>query len=159
MNTKKSIEVLNTFISINDNRFKSYEKASKQTDESDLISLFIKFQEKSKKRKAELISEVQKLGGKPVKDSSITSPFLKFWIKLKSKFKVKDREEILNCCEYEADLIQKKFEKVLITNIEYLTPKHQNMLQAQYQSIKKDHDILKGLGDLLVTCRRFNLDS
>jgi len=157
MNTKKSIDVLNTFIGINNNRFKSYMTASKQTDESDLITLFDGFQEKSQKCNAELVSEIQKLGGKPKKDSVAILLISRIWMHL--KLKIKDREDILNRCEYDADVTLKKYKKVLSTNIEHLTPKHQNMIKAQHQSIKKDHDTLKGLGDLLVTCRRFNLDS
>jgi uncharacterized protein (TIGR02284 family) len=159
MNTKKSIDLLNTFIGINNRRFESYITASKQTNDSDLILLFVGFQEKSQRSKAELVSEVQKLGGKPARDSAIVLSISRIWIQIKSKFKIKDREEILNRCEYDADIALKKYTNVLSNNIEHLTPKHQNMLKAQHLSIKKDHDTLKGLGDLLVTCRRFNLET
>jgi uncharacterized protein (TIGR02284 family) len=159
MNTKKSIDVLNTFIGINNNRFESYITASKQTNESDLLLLFVGFQEKSKRCKAELVTEVQKMGGKPAKKSAFILLISRIWMHLKSKFKIKDREDILNRCEYDASVTLKKFNEILSNNVEHLTPKHQNILKAQHQSIKKDHDTLKGLGDLLVTCRRFNLDT
>lgn len=67
MNTEKSIDVLNNLIVINDERLDGYETASKVTYESDLISLFFEFQEKSQKHKEELIVEIKKLGGKPIK--------------------------------------------------------------------------------------------
>ncbi|MBW4362269.1 PA2169 family four-helix-bundle protein [Flavobacterium taihuense] len=159
MNTKKSIDVLNIFIGINCNRFERYTTASKQTNEADLKTLFAVFQEKSKRCKAELISEVHKLGGKPTKDSAAILLFFRIWMQLLSNIKIKDREDILNRCEYDTDVILKKYNYLLNNNIEHLTPNHQNMLKAQHQSIKKDHDTLKGLGDLLVTCRKFNLDT
>lgn len=159
MSTKKSIDTLNIFIEINNNRFESYILASKQINEYDLTTLFVGFQEKSKQYKAELVSEIQKLGGKPATESPIILLISKFWMELRSKFKIKDREDILNRCEYDADVTLKKYTKVLNNNIDYLSPKHQNIIKAQHQSIKKDHDTLKGLGDLLVTCRRFNLNT
>ena len=69
MNKKKSIDALNAFIGINKNRFESYIMASKQINEYDLITLFTGFQEKNKQYKAELVSEILKLGGKPTMES------------------------------------------------------------------------------------------
>lgn len=159
MNTKKSIDALNTLIEINNNRFESYIMASKQINEYDLTTLFVGFQETSNRYKAELVSEIQKLGGKPVKEYQVMLLISKILMELRSKFKIKDREDILNRCEYDADVTLKKYTKILNNNIEHLTPKHQNMLKAQHQSIKKEHDTLKDLGDLMVTCRRFNLET
>ena len=159
MNTKKSIDALNSFIAINNNRFESYLSASIETNDMDLIMLFVNFQEKTKKRKDELIAEVQKLGGKPKKDSIIMKPISRIWNKMKSKFSTNDREDILNRCEYDANVTFQKFKKVLSNNIEHLTEKHQYLLKAHHQCIKKDHDTLKGLGDLLVICRKFDLET
>jgi uncharacterized protein (TIGR02284 family) len=159
MNINKSIDALNTFIDINNNRFESYVAASKETNDLDLITLFVEFQEKSQRCKAELVTEVQKMEGKPKKDSTVMIPIIRIWMKIKSKFKIKDREDILNRCEYEADVSLNKFKKVFTHNLEHLTQNHQYILKAQHQSIKKDHDTLKGLGDLLVMCRKFNLDT
>lgn len=159
MNTKKSIDALNTLIEINNNRFESYILASRQINEYDLTTLFVGFQETSKRYKAELVSEIQKLGGTPVKEYPVMLLISKILMELRSKFKIKDREDILNRCEYDADVTLKKYTNILNNNIEHLTPKHQNMLKEQHQSIKKEHDTLKGLGDLMVTCRRFNLEA
>lgn len=155
MNTEKSIDVLNTLIEINNDRFECYETASKETDESDLISLFFEFQEKSQKRKAELIEEVQKLGGKPIQETNFTKRFLRIWLDIRASFGNKNREELLNCCEYDEDLAVKTYKNVLKDNWEHLTLSQQNMLKAQQQSIKMDHDILKNLGDLLLNHREY----
>jgi uncharacterized protein (TIGR02284 family) len=159
MNNPKSIAILNTFIDINNKRFKSCEKASINSNDMDLIMLFVDFREKTQKHKAELVSEVQKLGGKPKKDSKTLKTFSRIWIKIKSKLNPYDREDILNRCEYDMDIILNNFKNVLSTNSEYLTPNQQYLLTTQHQSIKKDHDTLKGLRDLMVMCRKFNLDN
>lgn len=159
MNKKKSIDALNAFIQINNNRFESYIMAAKQINEYDLITLFTGFQEKNKRYKAELVSEIQKLEGKPTMESPIILLISKIYREVRSKFRTKDREDILNRCEYDADVTLKKYTKVLSDNIDHLSPKHLNIIKAQHQSIKKDHDTLQGLGDLLVTCRKFNLET
>ncbi|MCC7453297.1 MAG: hypothetical protein IT222_03950, partial [Crocinitomix sp.] len=43
MKNEKSIEVLTTLITINNDRIEGYETASKESKESDLKSLFAKF--------------------------------------------------------------------------------------------------------------------
>src|SRR6187402_2836607 len=113
MDKNKSIDVLNTFIDITNNQLEKYVVASKETNDSDLINLFVEFQKKSKKRKAELVCEVHKMGGKPKNSpTTIITPVNRIWIKIKSKFKVKDREDILNRYEYEVATSLNRFKKV-----------------------------------------------
>lgn len=159
MDTRKSAEVLNTLIKINTVRLHKYEKASLQTDETDLQELFYNFQEKSQYWIDELISEIKILGQKPlVEKVSAIQQIILFWFKLKSKFMIKDREELLNNCEYFEELTIKKYKDILNTNLSYLTDNHKNIVTKQVHSIKSDHDLLKDLGELLVTYRQFNLD-
>jgi uncharacterized protein (TIGR02284 family) len=160
MDKNKSVDVLNTFISITNERLNKYETITLQTNEPDLIDLLLNFQEKTQKCKEELISEVESLGLKPIKEPTIkTLSFLKIWLKLKSKFALKDREDLLNCCEYDEEVTINKYREILSNNFEFLTVKLQDILKGQLNSIKKDHDILKNLGDMLVTYRKFNLDN
>ena len=117
MNTNKSIDVLNAFIIIHNDRFESYAKSTQETNESDLIKLFVEFQEKSKICIQELISEVHQLGGKPIKFSNKILPLNLFWIKINSKFKIVDREDIVDRCEYAESLNLKTFKGILTNNI------------------------------------------
>lgn len=159
MDQNKSIDVLNTFIHITNNRLKRYAVASEETKDPDLITLFVEFQKKSQRCKAELVSEVQKMGGKPKDRPAVIAPVNRIWIKIKSKFKLHDREDILNRYEYDAAVTLHKFKKVFANNIEHLTSKHQYILKEHHQCIKKDHDTLKGLGDLVAICRKYNIDT
>ena len=63
MKKEKAVEVLNSLITINNDRIEGYETASKETDEHDLKSLFAQFISTSQKCKQELVLEVNKLGG------------------------------------------------------------------------------------------------
>lgn len=156
MNTEKSIDVLNTLIEINTNRFESYETAAKETDESDLITLFLEFQQKSQKCKEELIEEVKKLGGIPAYDIKLSKKLFRFWKDIKAAFVNKNREDLLNCCEYDEDLAINAYRSLLKENRENLTLTQQHLLLTQQQLIKMDHDILKKLGDLLLKRKQLN---
>ncbi len=151
MDRTKTVDVLNTFISINNKREKKYESAFIETDDPDLKNLFKSFLKKNEKYKELLISEVEKLGGEPaLATERATFQFLKIWLRLKSKYSLKDREEILNCCEYDEDVFIKTYRNILINNFQYLTLKQLDILKVQLQSISINHDILKNLGDRLL---------
>ena len=94
MNNEKSICALNTLIGINNERIGVYEIASKVTYESDLITLFFEFQERSKRCNTELTKEVQKLGGIPIRNPKRKSILYNFWIDFKTSMVNKEREEI-----------------------------------------------------------------
>jgi uncharacterized protein (TIGR02284 family) len=72
MEKEKSIEVLNTLITINNDRIEGYETATKETEEQDLKTLFGQFISTSRKCKQELVSEVTRLGGE-VAEGTMTS--------------------------------------------------------------------------------------
>ncbi|MFV5690363.1 DUF2383 domain-containing protein [Flavobacterium sp. ZT3R25] len=64
MDQEKSIDVLNTLIEINNDRIEGYKTALEETEESDLKALFSQLMKTSQNCKMELVSEVQKLGGR-----------------------------------------------------------------------------------------------
>ncbi len=156
MDDRKAIEVLNVFISINTNRLGYYNSACSQTNDLDLIDLFTDFQEKSIQYNAQLQSEINRLGGNTNKKT--TSFFACFWIKIKSKFTITDREDLLNRCEYYEYNTIRTYVNLVKNNIEYLTPTVRNMLKAQRQSIKIDHDILQSLGNMLLNYNKVKSD-
>lgn len=57
--------MLNTLIEINNDRIEGYETASKETDETDLKTLFAQLAQTSHECKDELVDEVEALGGTP----------------------------------------------------------------------------------------------
>ena len=150
MKKEKTIEVLNTLITINNDRIEGYETASKETDEQDLKTLFAQFILTSIKCKKELVVEVTKLGGKIAEGTMITGKFFRVWMDVKAALTGKDRKAILNSCEYGEDMAVDTYNKALRNNMEDITAEQQTMLNAQHALIKADHDKVKSMRDALV---------
>jgi uncharacterized protein (TIGR02284 family) len=147
MNNEKSIKVLNTLLEINNDRIAGYETASKDTNESDLKSLFADLKQTSLKCKAELISEIQKLGGTPEEGTKETGKLYRVWMDIKAALTGKDRKAILSSCEYGEDVALKTYRDELKDSVEYLTPEQQTLLNTQLGLILADHNKVKTLRD------------
>jgi len=150
MEKEKTIEVLNTLITINNDRIEGYETASKETEEQDLKTLFAAFLKTSQKCKQELTGEVSKLGGKVAEGTMTSGKFFRVWMDVKAALTGKDRKAILNSCEYGEDTAVETYDNALRNNLEYLTTEQQTMLNAQHALIKADHDKVKSMRDALV---------
>ncbi|MEP7321249.1 MAG: PA2169 family four-helix-bundle protein [Saprospiraceae bacterium] len=150
MNNDKSIEVLNTLITINNDRIEGYDTASKETEEQELKSLFAKFIQTSKKCKQALETEVGKLGGKPAEGTRTTGKFFRVWMDVKAALTGKDRKGILESCEYGEAVALDTYQNVLKDNRFDLTEEHQNMIVTQHASLKADHDRVRSMHDALV---------
>lgn len=150
MNNEKTIDVLNTLITINNDRIEGYETASKETEEHDLKNLFDQFSMTSHKCKQELESEVRKLNGEIAEGTLISGKFFRVWMDVKAALTGKDRKAILNSCEYGEDVAVDTYEKALSNHSEDITAQQQTMLKAQHNLIKADHDKVKSMRDALV---------
>ena len=150
MEDKKSIDVLNKLIEINNDRIEGYETASKETEETELKTLFAQLAQTSQECKAELINEVIQLGGDPVEGTKTSGKFFRAWMDVKSAITGKDRKAILNSCEYGEDVAVNTYKKVLENNTEDLTEDQLAMVEKQHDMIKADHDLVKSLRDSLV---------
>lgn len=150
MNTKKSIGILNSLIKINNDRIQGYETASKEVQETDLKTLFSHFTETSLKCKAELVTEVKRLGGKPTKKSTTSGKFYRCWINIKSSLIGRDRKSIINSCQYGEDATVETYLETLKNSLGNLTSELQMMIKEQYLSIKADHERIKRLRDLII---------
>jgi uncharacterized protein (TIGR02284 family) len=92
MNSGKAIDVLNSLIEINNDRIYGYETASKEVGETDLKMMFLHATETSLKCKAQLVAEVQSLGGIQTESTTTSGKFTDFgWI-LKPQLAVKTEE-------------------------------------------------------------------
>ncbi len=112
MEKEKSIEVLNKLIEINNDRIEGYETASKETNETDLKTLFSQLIQTSKKCRQELVDQVQKLGGKVNEGTRITGKFFRAWMDVKAALTNKDRKAILSSCEQGEDVAKDTYKKV-----------------------------------------------
>lgn len=150
MEREKTIEVLNSLITINNDRIEGYETAMEETEEHDLKSLFARFISTSRKCKQELVKEVTTMGGKPAEGTKTSGKFFRAWMDVKAALTGKDRKAILNSCEYGEDEALDTYEDVLEDDLEHLSAQQQTMVMAQKSLIKADHDHVKALRDALV---------
>lgn len=149
MNQEKSIDVLNSLIEINNDRIEGYETASKETEETDLKSLFSEFSLTSKKCKEELLNEVKQLGGTPIEGTKTSGKFFRVWMDVKAAITGKDRKAILSSCEFGEDAAIDTYDKALKNHSEDITPWQQTLLSTQYSRIKSEHDKVKRMRDML----------
>jgi uncharacterized protein (TIGR02284 family) len=150
MDNDKQIEVLNTLITINNDRIEGYETAAKETEELDLKTLFAQFTYTSQKCKQELSNEVTKLGGTPAEGTLTTGKFFRVWMDVKAALTGKDRKAILNSCEYGEDIAKETYKKVLENDLENLNAEQHSMIKAQHTLLVADHDKVKSLRNALV---------
>jgi len=150
MNTEKTIEVLNTLIEINNDRIEGYETAAKETDEDDLKALFAQLASTSEECKAELIDEVEQLGGTHTEGTRTTGKFFRAWMDVKAALTDKDRNAILSSCEYGEDVAMKTYQDVLDNHSEELTDEQLDLVEEQSELIQADHDTVKSLRDALI---------
>ncbi len=150
MEKEKTIEVLNTLITINNDRIEGYETASKETEEKDLKTMFAQFSDTSKKCNKELTSEVHKLGGTPAEGTLVSGKFFRAWMDVKAALTGKDRKIILNSCEYGEDVAKSTYEKALKNDAADLSGEQQTMIKAQHTNLVADHDMVKSMRDLVM---------
>ena len=150
MENEKTIAVLNTLITINNDRIEGYETASKETEEQDLKTLFAQFSSTSQKCKHELMNEVSKLGGTAAEGTLTIGKFFRVWMDVKAALTGKDRKAILNSCEYGEDQAKDTYEKALENDKENLSMEQQTMIKAQHSLLKADHDKVKSMRNLVM---------
>lgn len=143
MERERTIAVLNLLITINNDRIKGYEIASRKSEEHDLQSLFAQFISTSQKCKDELVSDVYALGGETLEGTKISGKFFRVWMDIKAAFAVKDRKAILNSCAYVEDEAQDTYEYILRNEFEHLSAvqllkicDQKSLLKANDQHVK-----------------------
>jgi uncharacterized protein (TIGR02284 family) len=150
MEKEKTIEVLNTLITINNDRIEGYETAAKETEEQDLKVLFGQFSSTSQKCKDDLIIEVSKLGGIPAEGTKTIGKFFRVWMDVKSALTGKDRKVILNSCEFGEGVAKDTYKKVLGNDLDNLNAEQQIMIQAQHILLAADRDKVISMKNKLV---------
>lgn len=151
MNNERSIVVLNNLIEINNERIETYKVAEIGVEENDLKDLFSEFQKTSTIFKSELVDEVQKMGGIPLKVDRNNNLLIKIWVSFKAKLVGYDREDILNTLEYNEFIAIKSYKETLSENLDDFTSELQLKLKAQHNLLIAHHDEVKKLGDLMLS--------
>lgn len=150
MNAKKSIEVLNSLVEINNDRIEGYLTASKETKEHDLKILFAQFVQTSQENRVDLVTEIKKLGGDPDESTLTTGKVFRVWMDLKAALTGHERGAILSSCEFGEDAALGAYDQVLEDHSEDLGESQQTMVRDQSNRIRMDHDLIKGMRDLVL---------
>ncbi len=145
----KLVEELNDLIEINNDRINGYEKAAEETKDRDvdLQAIFHKMADESRTYKAELTEEVRRLGGDPEGSSTTNSGKLyRVWMDVKAIFTGKDRQAILENCEFGEDAAQKAYNMALASDAE-MSAETRNLITEQQSKLKTSHDLIKKYRD------------
>jgi len=149
MNTNEKLtEVLNDLVRINNDRTAGYEKASEEARsiDVDLQATFNKMANESRRFAAELTNEVYRLGGEPATGTTNSGKIYRVWMDVKVTFSGKDRQAILESCEFGEDAAQKAYKEALASDAEMSADTRQ-IITDQQSSLKTSHDIIKKYRD------------
>lgn len=146
---EKLIGTINDLIRINHDRIVGYEKAIDELkdEDADLKVLFQKYITESRQYAQELTLEVSRLGGDAAEGTTNSGKIYRVWMDLKTAVTGKDRETILNNCEFGEDAAQKAYDMALNSDTELETPLR-DLLVRQKATLKVGHDEVKKLRDL-----------
>jgi uncharacterized protein (TIGR02284 family) len=146
-NKTKVAEVLNDLIQINNDRIVGYEKALEElkNNDSDLRTLFTGYVDQSRNLRNALGTEVQTLGVQMDDGTTTSGKIYRTWMDVKAVFSGKDRETVLNNCEFGEDAAQKAYKEALKTDNlpAYLFA----LISRQKDELKASHDEIKALRD------------
>ena len=148
-NNEKLAETLNDLLQINNDRIEGYERASRETKDSDvdLQATFHKMADESRKYKRELEERILSLGETPATDTTMAGKIYRVWMDVKNTFTGSDRESILASCEFGEDAAQKAYNEALETDAEMDADTRQ-LIMEQKNSLKSSHDMIKKYRDL-----------
>ncbi len=144
----KLVEVLNDLIEINNDRVNGYERAADETKDKDvdLQGIFNKMANDSRQYAAELSREVSRLGGTPDTGTTNSGKLYRVWMDVKSLFTGKDRQAILENCEFGEDAAQKAYKAALASDAE-INAETRQLITDQQASLKTAHDLIKKYRD------------
>ncbi|CAN5336456.1 PA2169 family four-helix-bundle protein [soil metagenome] len=146
MKNEKALEVLNDLLRINNDRVEGYVKASEESKERDLKSLFRDKADESRNIAMTLTQEITKIGGEPaVGDTTTSGKIYRVWMAVKATFNGKDREGILEACEYGEDAAQSAYKTAL--GDEDLSSELRELITEQKSKLMVSHDEIKSKRD------------
>jgi uncharacterized protein (TIGR02284 family) len=150
MNDKKTIQLLNKLIQINNDRFEGYETAFKETDEQYLKILFSSLMLTSQKCKQTLINEVVRYGGVPTESTRIAGKLFRVLMDVKAAITGKDQKAILNSCLFGEHIALETYQNMLDNDLDNLSFEEQKIINAQMALLRADYEKIKLLHEDLV---------
>ena len=146
---EKTIGVLNDLLRINNDRIVGYEKAIDELkdEDADLRTLFHRYTTESKEYATELTHEISRLGGNPADGTTNSGKVYRVWMDLKAAISGKDRQTILDNCEFGEDAAQKAYDTALNSDVDLEAPLRE-LIVRQTAALRVGHDEVKRLRDM-----------
>lgn len=139
---ERTVEVLNDLLKINTDRADGYELAIQESKDADLKIMFKNMTEESKKNISELSRMILKLEGDPkFGENTVAGKIYHVWMELKTSFSGKDRQSILNSCEFGEDAAVKAYKSAI--QEQDLVPEAFDLIYRQAQLQRASHDVIK----------------
>ncbi len=149
----KTIEVLNDLLKINTDRADGYAMAIHESKDADLKIIFKNMAEESKKNIVDLSRMILKLDGDPeFGENTIIGKIYHVWMELKTSFTGKDRQAILNSCEFGEDAAVKAYKSAI--HEQGLMTEAFDMIYRQAQLQRASHDVIKAYRDANLKMRQ-----
>ena len=148
MENKKEdiVDVLNDLVEINNDRIEGYQRASEETKEADLKSLFSAMADQSRTLRQQLSEEVIRLGGKPKEGTTASGKLYRVWMDIRSAISTNDRKAVLSNCEFGEDAALEAYDKAL--KDEDLQGSFDSaMVKRQRDELQKSHNKIRTLRD------------
>lgn len=137
--------MLEDLVKINNDRIEGYQKAIKQTDDSELKSLFDRMVADSKQYTAQLNKYLRGLGEERERDSTFAGKIYRTWMDVKVSFGGDSRHAILSSCEYGEDAAQRSYREALQQE---LPADLREIIGQQQRALKAAHDEIRHLRDV-----------
>ncbi len=149
MDNEKVTGIINDLVRINHDRVVGYEKAIEELkdEDADLKTLFQRYVMESRQYAQELTTEVSRLGGDAAEGTTNSGKIYRVWMDLKAAISGKDRQTILNNCEFGEDAAQKAYDTALNADVD-LEPSIRELFVRQKASLRAGHDEVKRLRDM-----------
>jgi uncharacterized protein (TIGR02284 family) len=145
MNTKESIEALNSLIEINNDRIEGYKTASNETNENDMQTLFAECIQTSQDCKAALVREVHTMGGTPLEGTTTSGKFYRVLMDVKVAVTVNDRKTILESCDFGEGVAADTYDKAIKNSAGVMNPDQLALIHAHQVLLQADRDNIKTL--------------
>jgi uncharacterized protein (TIGR02284 family) len=142
--TSDVISVLNNLIETSKDGEKGFLKASEDSRDPELKTLFAQCSQRCAQGAQELQTAVAGAGGSPEDTGSIAGALHRGWISVKEAVTSRDDKAILEECERGEDYAKAQYRKAL----EHELPEAVRVVvERQYQGVVANHDRVKALRD------------
>lgn len=138
------IDVLNDVLeSCRDGEY-GFRTSSEHTEAADLKRIFLHHSNDCATAAAELVIEINALGGEPVTGGTLTGALHRGWVSVKTALTSQDDKAVLQECERGEDAAVARYRKALQNP---LPANVRAMLERQAQGAQRNHDEVRALRD------------